>query len=571
LRLGWVATLQGVCMFRSLRRLVVLVLVAGCAGTKPAAPPPPPEAPARAYPDYAGPRLRVSIAGFADEEPNKPQLEALGFKDLAPLLEEQIITELVRTNRVTVLERKQLKKVAGEIDLGYGDMAQYFAKSEKVEKGKFLMAQAMFTGAITEFEPDAEGFSAGVTVASIGAKASAKVARVGIEVRLVDVQSGAVLESTHAEGTASRIEGEAGISYLGIKIGGGGYYKTPLGRATREALGKGIDFILDKIGAIPWEARLVSAEGPERVFVRGGADINLKPGDTFDVVVRANELLDPISGNSLGFAEAIFGRLAITEVQPEISIGRMVDGRVPPLSAVIRSPGQGPSGIGAKLMATTGEARSASTVAPSTAAAGTAAPSTVAPAGAVAAAGGAGGAPGAGGAAAPGGKAAGPLEVPTYYDVPPLAQATDADANGIPKALYACSKPSAGCSDGGKPAALVGSDRLVLARPVEFDLGKATLTGAAFNMLDQVAYLLAAKPQIGKLRIEGHTDNTGDANHNLRLSQARAKAVRNYLAARGVAEERLGAQGLGDQKPLADNKTEAGRQKNRRVEFVFEH
>src|SRR5512140_871281 len=150
-----------------------LVCLLACGGSTP----PPvagPEAKPRDWPAYVGPRLRVAVATFAEEEPNRPQLEQAGFKDIAPLLEEQLVTELVRSGRVTVLERKQLKKVAGEVDLAYGDMAEYFAKTEKVEKGKFLQAQAMFTGAVTEFEPDAAGMSAGASLAGIGASAGMK-------------------------------------------------------------------------------------------------------------------------------------------------------------------------------------------------------------------------------------------------------------------------------------------------------------------------------------------------------------------------------------------------------------
>ena len=527
-----------------MRRLLALACVAGSLSCGSPPPPPPPEAAPRDYPRAMGPRLRVSVANFPDEEPNLPDLQQLGFKEIGPLLEEQLVTELVRTGRVTVLERKQLKKVAGEIDLGYGEMSEYFAKSEKVEKGKFLMAQAMFTGAVTIFEPDAEGFQGGVSVQGIGGSLGMKTARVGIDVRLVDVKTAKVIEATHAEGTASRMEGEAGISYLGIKIGGGGYYKTPLGRATRAALNKAVDFILAKVGDVPWEARIVSVEPPAKVVVKGGEDINLQPGDTFDVLVRAKELFDADSGTSLGFVEQPWGTVQIDEVQPEVSLGHMLEGkRVPPLNAVIRVHGA-KLGSGSGLVATTGDVPSGATAsAPATARVGTPTPMGV-PAGTR------------------------QLEVPTYFDVAPIpeaarstpAKAKDADKNGIPKSLYA--------SDG-RPAALPGADRLVLAKPVEFDFGAATLAASAMNLLDQITYLLVAQPQLGTIRVEGHTDNVGDGNRNLRLSEARARAVMNYLVARGVPEERLSAQGFGAQKPLVDNGTEAGRAKNRRVEFVF--
>jgi outer membrane protein OmpA-like peptidoglycan-associated protein len=69
------------------------------------------------------------------------------------------------------------------------------------------------------------------------------------------------------------------------------------------------------------------------------------------------------------------------------------------------------------------------------------------------------------------------------------------------------------------------------------------------------------------LEINGHTDNIGDKSFNTDLSQRRANAVKAYLISKGIKSERLTAKGYGDSQPAADNKTSAGRAKNRRVEF----
>jgi outer membrane protein OmpA-like peptidoglycan-associated protein len=75
--------------------------------------------------------------------------------------------------------------------------------------------------------------------------------------------------------------------------------------------------------------------------------------------------------------------------------------------------------------------------------------------------------------------------------------------------------------------------------------------------------------ELGEIRLEvsGHTDNQGSADLNRRLSTERAEAVKSYLEANGVAPERLEARGFGPDKPVADNRTAAGRSKNRRIEF----
>lgn len=102
---------------------------------------------------------------------------------------------------------------------------------------------------------------------------------------------------------------------------------------------------------------------------------------------------------------------------------------------------------------------------------------------------------------------------------------------------------------------------------INFDTDKATLRPDAAPVVDEIAKLLQADPSL-KLSIDGHTDATGTAERNRVLSKERAEAVRAALLAKGIAEERLSAQGFGPDKPLADNGSEEGRAKNRRVELV---
>jgi len=102
---------------------------------------------------------------------------------------------------------------------------------------------------------------------------------------------------------------------------------------------------------------------------------------------------------------------------------------------------------------------------------------------------------------------------------------------------------------------------------IEFDTGKATIRPDSEKVLRDVLSLLQAKPD-WKMKVEGHTDSTGTKAGNQTLSQQRAAAVVAWLVQNGVAEARLTAAGLGDTKPVADDSTEKGRAKNRRVELV---
>ncbi|TNE79320.1 MAG: hypothetical protein EP332_11475 [Bacteroidetes bacterium] len=101
---------------------------------------------------------------------------------------------------------------------------------------------------------------------------------------------------------------------------------------------------------------------------------------------------------------------------------------------------------------------------------------------------------------------------------------------------------------------------------LEFATGSSTISASSFESLDLLAELLTKKPAY-KIYVAGHTDNVGKAASNLKLSQERAEAVKNYLKDKGIGAERIKTEGFGQERPVADNETPEGRQKNRRVEF----
>jgi outer membrane protein OmpA-like peptidoglycan-associated protein len=101
-----------------------------------------------------------------------------------------------------------------------------------------------------------------------------------------------------------------------------------------------------------------------------------------------------------------------------------------------------------------------------------------------------------------------------------------------------------------------------------FETGKSTLKPTSFPELERVIKFLNENSTL-KIEIAGHTDNVGNAATNKNLSQARANAVANYIIKNGVAKDRIVAKGYGMEKPVASNKTAAGKSQNRRVEFTI--
>ena len=117
------------------------------------------------------------------------------------------------------------------------------------------------------------------------------------------------------------------------------------------------------------------------------------------------------------------------------------------------------------------------------------------------------------------------------------------------------------------PRVVVRDNQIVISEKIQFDLDKATIKPASDSLLDEIVATFKSHPQIKKVSIDGFASSEGTPAFNKRLSDDRAKAVMAYLVAHGVAKERVTARGWGIEKPIADNSTEDGREKNRRVEF----
>ncbi len=151
----------------------------------------------------------------------------------------------------------------------------------------------------------------------------------------------------------------------------------------------------------------------------------------------------------------------------------------------------------------------------------------------------------------------------------------DTDNDGIADKYDNCPTEAGTIENGGCPAldpslvVLSVEEKKVLNEAfsnLEFETGTAKISAKSLESLVSLAELLSAKPAY-KLEIAGHTDNVGKEASNLKLSRSRALAVKTFLTSKGVDASRLKAEGFGSKKPVAENNTAEGRQRNRRVEF----
>src|SRR5690606_34794288 len=148
----------------------------------------------------------------------------------------------------------------------------------------------------------------------------------------------------------------------------------------------------------------------------------------------------------------------------------------------------------------------------------------------------------------------------------------DDDEDGVPNHRDNCPKVAGPADNQGCPAeekqqvVMAGTELKILDR-VYFGTGNARIQRRSHTLLRQVASVLKNQPGIKVVAIDGHSDSTGSADLNRRLSQARAEAVLKFLVDEGVEESRLTARGFGPDQPAESNDTAAGREANRRVEF----
>lgn len=171
-------------------------------------------------------------------------------------------------------------------------------------------------------------------------------------------------------------------------------------------------------------------------------------------------------------------------------------------------------------------------------------------------------------------------------DVPGL-KTTDAKTNGCPdpdrdhdgvlNEQDACpdeaGKEDADPKKNGCPKAFIKDGQIRILDQVKFKTGSAKIDmkdAATKETLEAVYGIMAAHPEIARIRVEGHTDNKGKAAKNKKLSDARAKSVVKDLVKRGIAKDRLVGVGYGDERPIDTNDTDVGRANNRRVEFHIE-
>ena len=158
---------------------------------------------------------------------------------------------------------------------------------------------------------------------------------------------------------------------------------------------------------------------------------------------------------------------------------------------------------------------------------------------------------------------------PSVKGIASLGGCPDSDGDGIIDSKDKCPNEFGIASQNGCPAPTEEEEKVFndALEGVKFYSGKDVMTSNSKVLIEKVYGVLDAHPEM-QLKISGYTDSAGKEESNLILSQKRAKAVYDYLVEKGIDPNRLSHEGHGEENPIADNATSAGRAKNRRVEFT---
>jgi curli biogenesis system outer membrane secretion channel CsgG len=257
--------------------------------------------------------------------------------DFAMALTEVLTTELAKSGKFIVLERKAIADIMAEQDLAASGKVN---KETGARSGGVIGATALIRCAISEYSFSQSGTSSALKVIpgmSFGVTTLRAV--VGIDTRIFDAKTSEVLASTVARGTATSSGANVTVSGTKMDASAAGFMSTPLGRASREAIVGAVQFIIAKLGNAPWEARVIRADGGD-IYLNAGEENGIKIGGKFNIYRAGEALIDPASGTQLGTPDKLIGMIVVKAVKPKYSVAETVSGEKPERNDIVRAANQ---------------------------------------------------------------------------------------------------------------------------------------------------------------------------------------------------------------------------------------
>jgi curli biogenesis system outer membrane secretion channel CsgG len=290
-------------------------------------------------PEYSGPKKRVAVSGFdlairelriySDYTPSGvPGHSALDIdapSEFGEGLGDMLVTALIDSKRFVVLERRDFKDVTTELDLQQksGDVKADSA----VKAGQLLGAQILIRASLTElsYQKNVTGLGGGI-VEEIHAGQAAYAAMCAVDIKLIDVETGQILDSVKGEGKVTNKAKFVGFSSKQFAFGQASFENSSIAKAIRQAVQDGVKKLVDRTEKVPWEAKIASISN-DTLYLNFGANAGIKEGTMLEIFKAGKPIIDPDTKVVLGREEdTVLGKCRVNSLKPKFSTAVVTEG-----------------------------------------------------------------------------------------------------------------------------------------------------------------------------------------------------------------------------------------------------
>jgi len=284
----------------------------------------------------SGTKIRVAVARFGATD---RFAQVYGGWDIGGGLAAQVVTELINSGKVIVVERAILSQIVREQELSASKLV---TKETAAQVGQLLGVDYLIVGEVTEFEQKAVGGGARVGLLTWlfpTASAEFSAAHVAVDLRVIDTSTGEILHSHRSEGRAWEKAAAVELNLPTLTFGGDAFHKTPLGKATRQMIQDSIGFLLgavqERVRNYTWLGKIIHQE-ENLVYVNAGSGAGVHIGDRLSVFSIKKVLTDPETNQVVGLLENPIGELAVTFVSQKFSKAQILGSTAPHKGDIVR-------------------------------------------------------------------------------------------------------------------------------------------------------------------------------------------------------------------------------------------
>jgi curli biogenesis system outer membrane secretion channel CsgG len=253
--------------------------------------------------DMSSLKKRVAVVDFEDRA-------HYGY-DIGKGVADMLVTALVESKKFMVIERSELEQVLNEQGLGQSGLV---TPQSAAKVGQLLGAEMLVTGSVTEFGEKESKVGGGLgRLGGLNVGVSKKMARVAVDIRLVNVNTGEIIAAKSASGE----DATTGLDNVGVNDidfhNTTTWDNTQLGKASREAIEQCVQYITEGMEAVPWVGKIIKVSASDgSIFMKPGSKGGVKTGMVFKIFRPGEALIDPDTGLSLGSEESLIGEIQVT-------------------------------------------------------------------------------------------------------------------------------------------------------------------------------------------------------------------------------------------------------------------